>query len=85
MFEHLTHAKRIAPAKAKMERVLDHFLYVLELHASFDSRMRDWNPAKCLADVWISADDVAWQAPPTEVTIRPVLPSRFLHCPSARP
>jgi len=34
MFEKLDSARRIELAKAKMERVLDHFLYVLELHAN---------------------------------------------------
>jgi hypothetical protein len=34
MFDNKTSAERIALAKAKMERVLDHFLYVLELHAN---------------------------------------------------
>ncbi|MCC8956178.1 hypothetical protein H8B02_22935 [Bradyrhizobium sp. Pear77] len=34
MFEKLPKARRIELAKAKMERVLDHFLYVVELHAN---------------------------------------------------
>ena len=34
MFENRTSTERIALAKAKMERVLDHFLYLLELHAN---------------------------------------------------
>jgi hypothetical protein len=34
MFEHMTRTERFELAKAKMERVLDHFLYVLELHAN---------------------------------------------------
>ena len=34
MFERLSKAERIELAKAKMERVLDHFLYVVELHAN---------------------------------------------------
>jgi hypothetical protein len=34
MFENLTAAQRIEKAKAKMERVLDHFLYLLELQAN---------------------------------------------------
>jgi hypothetical protein len=34
MFEELDHAKRIELAKIKMEKVLDHFLYLLELHAN---------------------------------------------------
>jgi hypothetical protein len=34
MFENMTSAGRIDLAKAKMERVLDHFLYLLELHAN---------------------------------------------------
>jgi hypothetical protein len=34
MFEELNSAKRIELAKAKMEKVLDHFLYLLELHAN---------------------------------------------------
>jgi len=34
MFEYMAHAERIELAKAKMEKVLDHFLYVLELHAN---------------------------------------------------
>jgi hypothetical protein len=34
MFENLAHAERIELAKAKMEKVIDHFLYVLELHAN---------------------------------------------------
>ena len=34
MFENRTSAERIALAQAKMERVLDHFLYLLELHAN---------------------------------------------------
>jgi hypothetical protein len=34
MFEELNGSKRIDLAKAKMERVLDHFLYLLELHAN---------------------------------------------------
>ena len=34
MFEEFTSVKRIELAKAKMERVLDHFLYLLELHAN---------------------------------------------------
>ncbi len=34
MFGDMAHAARIELAKAKMERVLDHFLYVLELHAN---------------------------------------------------
>src|SRR5262245_32076800 len=32
MFETLTAIQRIAEAKAKMEKVLDHFLYLLDLH-----------------------------------------------------
>ncbi|MGB8632097.1 MAG: hypothetical protein WCD69_22415, partial [Xanthobacteraceae bacterium] len=36
MFQNITKAKRIEFAKDKMERVLDHFLYVLELHANND-------------------------------------------------
>ena len=34
MFEKMSKAERIELAKAKMERVLDHFLYVVELHAN---------------------------------------------------
>jgi hypothetical protein len=34
MFENLKPAERINLAKTKMEKVLDHFLYVLELHAN---------------------------------------------------
>lgn len=34
MFENMTSAERIALVKSKMERVLDHFLYLLELHAN---------------------------------------------------
>jgi hypothetical protein len=34
MFERMTSAERIALAKAKMERVLEHFLYVVELHSN---------------------------------------------------
>lgn len=34
MFEELGRVKRIEPAKVKMEKVLDHFLYLLELHAN---------------------------------------------------
>jgi hypothetical protein len=34
MFENLDGAKRIELAKAKMEKVLDHFLYLLELNAN---------------------------------------------------
>jgi hypothetical protein len=34
MFENRSNAERIELAKARMERVLDHFLYVLELHAN---------------------------------------------------
>jgi hypothetical protein len=34
MFEKMTSATRIELAQAKMERVLDHFLYLLELHAN---------------------------------------------------
>ena len=34
MFENLAPEQRIELAKAKMEKVLDHFLYVLELHAN---------------------------------------------------
>ena len=34
MFETLSSQARIALAKAKMERVFDHFLYLLELHAN---------------------------------------------------
>ena len=34
MFEKMSKAERIELAKAKMERVLDHFLYVIELHAN---------------------------------------------------
>ena len=34
MFEKLDRAKRIELAKTKMEKVLDHFLYLLELHAN---------------------------------------------------
>ena len=34
MFENRSSAERIALAKSKMERVLDHFLYLLELHAN---------------------------------------------------
>ena len=34
MFEHLTTIERIELAKAKMAKVLDHFLYVIELHAN---------------------------------------------------
>jgi hypothetical protein len=34
MFQNITKAKRIELAKVTMERVLDHFLYVLELHAN---------------------------------------------------
>jgi AbiU2 len=34
MFENLDGAKRIELAKVKMEKVLDHFLYLLELHAN---------------------------------------------------
>lgn len=34
MFDNLKSAERIELAKVKMERVLDHFLYVLELHAN---------------------------------------------------
>lgn len=34
MFENLTSAERIKLAKQKLERVLDHFLYLLELHAN---------------------------------------------------
>jgi len=34
MFEHFTRDRRIELAKVKMEKVLDHFLYVLELHAN---------------------------------------------------
>ena len=34
MFEALDSVKRIELAKAKMEKVLDHFLYLLELHAN---------------------------------------------------
>lgn len=34
MFENLANARRIELAKTKMEKVLDHFLYVLELHAN---------------------------------------------------
>jgi hypothetical protein len=32
MFDNLSNAQRIELAKAKMEKVLDHFLYLLELH-----------------------------------------------------
>ena len=34
MFGHLTTIERIELAKAKMAKVLDHFLYVIELHAN---------------------------------------------------
>jgi hypothetical protein len=34
MFEHRTTAERLEFAKAKMTKVLDHFLYVVELHAN---------------------------------------------------
>jgi hypothetical protein len=34
MFEGMTNTQRIELAKAKMEKVIDHFLYVLELHAN---------------------------------------------------
>jgi len=34
MFENMTPVERIELAKAKMEKVIDHFLYVLELHAN---------------------------------------------------
>jgi hypothetical protein len=34
MFERRTIAERIELAKTKMEKVLDHFLYVVELHAN---------------------------------------------------
>src|SRR5262249_7170104 len=34
MFERLPKAERIELAKAKMRRVIDHFLYVVELHAN---------------------------------------------------
>lgn len=34
MFESMTSTQRIELAKAKMEKVIDHFLYVLELHAN---------------------------------------------------
>jgi hypothetical protein len=43
VFEKMSKAERIELAKAKMERVLDHFLYVVELHAnnSFVGVLRD--------------------------------------------
>jgi hypothetical protein len=34
MFEYMTTAKRIREAKAKTDRVVDHLLYLLELHAN---------------------------------------------------
>ena len=55
MFERRTIAERIELAKTKMEKVLDHFLYVVELHAnnSFDTGLP--NPvfllSKCLQRV----------------------------------
>ena len=34
MFETISKAERIELAKARIERVLDHLLYVIELHAN---------------------------------------------------
>jgi hypothetical protein len=46
MFEKLPKANRVELAKAKMERVLDHFLYVVELHANNSFVVYSGNLAK---------------------------------------
>jgi predicted nucleotidyltransferase len=55
MIERLSRADRIDLARAKMERVLDHFLYVLELHAN--NSLVVYSPVVCTENL-IRVDDL---------------------------